>query len=67
MAKKQRGLNPDLEDAINKLLRQVMEDPEASLTDKTKVIDRALHLEKIKQRVSEEDFGSGFLSGDEEQ
>jgi len=66
MAKKQRGLNPALEDAINKLLQQVMNDPEASLTDKTKINDRALHLEKIKQKVSDEDFGSGFLNGDEE-
>jgi len=47
-------------------LQQVMNDPEASLTDKTKIIDRALHLEKIKQKVSDEDFGSGFLNGDEE-
>lgn len=67
MAKKQRGINPDLEKAISELLKAVMDDPEATLIDKMRVLDRALNLEKIKQKVSDDDFGSGFLSGDEEE
>jgi hypothetical protein len=48
MAKKQKGINPDLEEAISNMLKAVMVDPMASITDKTKVIDRALKLEAIK-------------------
>ena len=59
MAKKQRGINPDLEKAISELLKAVMGDPEATLIDKMRVLDRALNLEKIKQKVSDDDFGSG--------
>ena len=45
MAKKrEKGINPDLEDAISQLLKTVMNDPMASLTDKTKVLDRSLKL-----------------------
>jgi len=65
-AKKAKGINPDLEDAINRLLREVMADPDASLTDKMKVVDRALNLEKVKQKVSEEEWGSGFTTDDDE-
>lgn len=60
MAKKQKGINPFLEEAINSLLEEVMADPEASLTDKTKVLDRALNLEKIKQKISDDEWGTGF-------
>ena len=49
MAKKQKGLNPELETAIEKLLTDVMADPMASLTDKCKVLDRAINIEKLKQ------------------
>lgn len=66
MAKKTKGINPDLEKAISELLKAVMCDPEATLIDKMRVLDRALNLEKIKQKVSDDDFGSGFLGGDEE-
>lgn len=41
MVKKSKGLNPELESAIEVLLADVMNDPEASLTDKCKVLDRA--------------------------
>jgi hypothetical protein len=64
--KKSKGINPDLESAVNELLRAVMKDPTASLTDKTKVIDRALNLEKIKQKISDEEWGSGFQQDEEE-
>lgn len=66
MSKKSKGINPDLERAISDLLKQVMADPTASLTDKTKVIDRALNLEKVKQKISDDEWGSGFLVDEEE-
>ena len=67
MNKKSRGVNPDLDKAISDLLKATMADPTASLTDKTKVIDRALNLEKIKQRVNDDEWGSGFASDDDEE
>jgi hypothetical protein len=65
MSRKQKGLNPELEDAVNTLLKQVMNDPTASLTDKTKVLDRALKLEQIKQKISDDEWGKGFYNEDE--
>jgi len=67
MTKKSRGVNPDLDKAISDLLKATMADPSASLTDKTKVIDRALNLEKIKQRVNDDEWGSGFASDDDDE
>lgn len=66
MSKKSKGINPDLEKAISDLLKQVMADPTATLTDKTKVIDRALNLEKVKQKISDDEWGSGFMADEEE-
>jgi hypothetical protein len=36
MSRKLKGLNPELEEAVGTLLKEVMADPAASLTDKTK-------------------------------
>ena len=66
MAKKQKGINPDLEQAISDMLKAVMVDPAASITDKTKVIDRALKLEAIKLKMSDDEWGAGFANVDEE-
>jgi hypothetical protein len=66
MAKKQKGINPDLEQAISDMLKAVMVDSTASITDKTKVIDRALKLEAIKLKMSDDEWGSGFGAVDEE-
>jgi hypothetical protein len=66
VAKKSKGLNPDLEDAVNQLLKEVMADPNATLTDKTKVIDRAINLEKIKQKIGDEEWGAAFGNTDDE-
>ena len=67
MPKKTKGVSPDLERAISEMLKQVMNDPAASITDRTKVIDRALNLEKIKLKISDEEWGSGFsLDEDDE-
>jgi len=60
MSKKSKGLNPDLEDAVAKLLREVMADETASLTDKCKVIDRMVNIEKLKQKITDDEWGSGF-------
>ena len=65
MSKKQKGLNPELEEAVNTLLRQVLSDSTASLTDKTKVLDRALKLEQIKQKISDDEWGKGFYNDEE--
>jgi len=66
VAKKQKGINPDLEQAISDMLKAVMVDPTASITDKTKVIDRALKLEAIKLKMSDDEWGAGFANVDEE-
>jgi hypothetical protein len=65
MSKKVKGLNPELEEAVGTLLKEVMADPTASLTDKTKVLDRALKLEQIKQKISDDEWGKGFYNDDE--
>jgi len=67
MAKKDKGINPDLEKAISDLLKVTMADPEASLTDKTKVLDRALKLEQLKMKMSDDEWGSGFGLDDDEE
>jgi hypothetical protein len=67
MSKKAKGLNPDLEDAVAKLLRDVMADDQASLTDKCKVIDRMVNIEKLKQKISDDEWGSGFIATDDEE
>jgi hypothetical protein len=65
MAKKDKGINPDLEAAINESLKMVMQDETASITEKMKVIDRALKLESIRLKVSDDEWGSGFATDDE--
>jgi hypothetical protein len=60
-AKKSKGISPELEKAIADLLTQVTKEAgEGKLLDKLRVIDRALALEKIKQKISDDEWGSGF-------
>lgn len=66
MAKKQKGINPDLEDAISNTLKSVMNDSMASITEKMKVIDRALKLEAIKLKMESDEWGSGFSTSDDD-
>ena len=66
MSKKKVGINPDLEEAISDLLKATMLDPTATLTDKAKIIDRALKLEQLKLKLSDDEWGSGFMGGDDE-
>ena len=67
MSKKNKGINPELEGSIEKLLKSVMQDPLASLTDKCKVLDRAINVEKLKQKISDDEWGAGFIATDEEE
>lgn len=64
--KKEKGINPDLEKAISELLKSTMTDPMASLTDKAKIIDRALKLEQLKAKINDDEWGSGFMADDDE-
>ena len=66
MSKKSKGVNPDLEEAVSTLLKEVMADENASLTDKCKVIDRAVNIEKLKQKLSDEEWGAGFAIPNDE-
>ena len=60
------SVNPVIEKALNTLLAQVLKDPDATLTDKMKVLDRSLKWEAIKMKAESDDWGSGFLSDEEE-
>ena len=66
MAKQGKGINPDLEAAISQLLKSVMSDPMASLTDKAKVLDRALKLEMVKLKLQNDEWGAAFNSGEDD-
>lgn len=67
MAKRDKGINPDLERFVNALMAEVMQDTSASVTDKVKVLDRALKLEAIKQKVQDDEWGSGLMGGEEDE
>lgn len=66
MSKKKIGINPELEKHINHLLTAVMMDETASITEKMKVVDRALKLEQLKAKISDDEWGSGFLAEEDE-
>ena len=65
--KKEKGINPELEKHINQLLSAVMSDPTASITEKMKVVDRALKLEQLKAKISDDEYGTGFFGDDDEE
>jgi hypothetical protein len=65
--KKEKGLNPELEKAINKLMAEVMIDPTATIVDKMRVIDRALKLEALKMKDDDSAWGVGFMSDDDDE
>ena len=65
--KKVVGIDPSLEKAIATLLTNTMNDAEASLTDKMKIIDRSLKLEALKLKVNDDAWGSGFFGDDDEE
>ena len=65
--KKQKCVNPELEKAIAQLLSEVMSDPTASLTDKCRVLDRSINIEKLKQKLSDDEWGAGFINTDDDE
>jgi hypothetical protein len=67
MSKKAKGVNPELENAIAKMLSDVMSDPTATLVDKCRVMDRAINIEKLKQKLSDDEWGSGFIATDDDE
>jgi hypothetical protein len=67
MSKKAKGINPELEKALNELLKQVMADPTATITDKMRVADRALKLEALKLKDSDSEWGAGFMDVDDDE
>lgn len=66
MSRKKTGINPELEKHINQLLSAVMSDVNASITEKMKVVDRALKLEALKQKADMDEWGSGFLDEEDD-
>lgn len=62
--KKPTTISAELEKAVAKCLKDVMSpsaDNKATLTDKMRVIDRALKLEALKAKVQDEAWGKGFF------
>ena len=66
MSKKAKGINPELESAISKLMKEVMADPTATITDKMRVLDRAIKLEQLKMKDADSEWGSGFGLDDDD-
>ena len=66
MSKKAKGINPELENAISKMMKEVMADSTATITDKMRVLDRALKLEQLKMKDSDSEWGSGFGLDDDD-
>ena len=65
MSKKNNSLNPDLEKAISEMLKQAMSDPGMEPDLKLKIIDRAINLEKIKQKIQDDSYGTGFFGSED--
>ena len=65
MSKKRKNVvNSDIEEYISDLMLAIKNDSEASLTDKMKVLDRALKWEAIKLKAEDDAWGSGFNDGE---
>jgi hypothetical protein len=64
--RKDKGINADLENAINSMLTEMKTNSEWTLTDKMKILDRALKLEAIKLKADSDDWGMGFANDDDE-
>ena len=48
------------------MLSSVMSDPMATLMDKCRVMDRAINVEKLKLKISDDEWGAGFLTPDDD-
>lgn len=62
-----KGVNPDLDSFISDMLKEAKDDAEMSLLDKLRIVDRALNLEKIKAKITDDDWGTGFNAPDDEE
>lgn len=68
MGKKRKNVvNSDIEEYISDLMLAIKNDAEASLTDKMKVLDRALKWEAIKLKAQDDSFGTGFFQNDDDE
>jgi hypothetical protein len=47
------------------MLKQSINDPDIELELKLKILDRAINLEKIKLKINDDNWGSGFLDEDD--
>lgn len=61
MKKKKNIINAEIETFINDMLANVKSDVNASLTDKMKVLDRALKWEAIKLKAEDDSWGAGLM------
>jgi malic enzyme len=49
------------------IFRGALDAQATTITEKMKVVDRALKLEALKQKADMDEWGSGFMSGDDEE
>lgn len=67
MAKKESGVNPELEKALNNLMKEAFaKNSTMSLMDKMRIVDRSLKLEMLKAKMKDDGFGSGFSEDEDE-
>lgn len=57
---KEKSFNPELEKYLNDMLKKSRNDPDMTLTDKMKIVDRVLKYEQLKMKEADSGFGSGF-------
>ena len=62
---KERGLNPELERYLNDLMKKAQKDPDMSLTDRMKIVDRVLKFEQLRIKMTDDGFGTGFHDDDD--
>lgn len=67
MSKKKTSINPELEKAVEKLLKEVMTPgSDTDIETKLKVIDRSMKLEALKGKLSDDQWGAGLFGNDDE-
>jgi hypothetical protein len=57
---KKDSLLEELEKQISQLMKETMKSPDATLTDKTKVLDRGLKLAQIIAKIDDPSGNAGF-------
>ena len=65
---KRSSINQNLEKLVNSMLEEASKDGSTmDMEDKFKAMDRALKLEQLKAKISDEQFGKDFdLGGDDD-